>query len=57
MSIFALNYATREDKGRLSLFVLTSANIYEFQVNVDSFGFDPSLPDTGLLEYENDRFR
>merc|ERR1719388_172783 len=50
--IFALSYAMRQDKGRLSLFILTSANIYEFQVNFDLYGFDPDMPDSGSAEDE-----
>eukprot|EP00746_Dinoflagellata_sp_MGD_P068904 gnl/MRDRNA2_/MRDRNA2_28286_c0_seq1.p1 gnl/MRDRNA2_/MRDRNA2_28286_c0~~gnl/MRDRNA2_/MRDRNA2_28286_c0_seq1.p1 ORF type:complete len:1337 (+),score=272.29 gnl/MRDRNA2_/MRDRNA2_28286_c0_seq1:487-4011(+) len=50
--IFALTYAFRQDKDRLSLFILTAANIYEFKVNFDAFGFDPDLPDAGDAEDE-----
>eukprot|EP00746_Dinoflagellata_sp_MGD_P070651 gnl/MRDRNA2_/MRDRNA2_28897_c0_seq1.p1 gnl/MRDRNA2_/MRDRNA2_28897_c0~~gnl/MRDRNA2_/MRDRNA2_28897_c0_seq1.p1 ORF type:complete len:1753 (+),score=324.55 gnl/MRDRNA2_/MRDRNA2_28897_c0_seq1:228-5486(+) len=50
--IFALTYAVRQDKDRLSLFVLTSQNIYEFQVNFDSYGYDPDLPASADAEDE-----
>lgn len=44
--IFAYTYALRADQGdRLSLFVLTSANFYEFQVNFDNYGYDPDMPE------------
>lgn len=45
--IFALTYAIRQDKDRLSLFVLTDKNIFEFQVNFDAYGFNPDMPESG----------